>query len=487
MAYSIDAFSHLAKQILDLSGSHFNTTTIPSSEILARIPAVLPSILADTVSSRHLRAAYITHRISSIITHRIFTPFLFSIGRRFDHADGLLTNMSHHLRGKSTRKEAIWRQHTLTAAYTTTDAKTRINSAASSVIDEIVNAIKHFAKPDEEERIRYAVRRIVKLAAEAWRFARLERELIEASMPAAEDKHEDDGNGGFWMPQNFEQAAYPVNAVKSVFEAPAEGRKILLRLLPIIRREPVHEGFQLTQQEINDQGCVYSHGLALYSDAPPVFVRCQEVRSAIIVEPPVIDPVATDTSLSLHQDSATSLEECAQEFALPVVSPPPSCPPVVLPRPFNTSSINTTDPGFIQVLDVVPQRSRAETPPSPLFPAIDEIDSLNNRSQYPQTPPTRRCDIGEIESRESSGSGWEDESVQGSAVGHRVRYDGRSAGLKGLYDSSSDGRGIGKMGNVRVTKGSRGGKTRNSSLGRVFVADWSFDGTHDGGGGRDNR
>ena len=135
-----------------------------------------------------MRAAYVAHTVAKLITYRVFGPFLFSLGSRYDKADSLFSSMSNHIRAKSTRKEAIWRQQTLLAAFTSTGAKQRINTAAGTVVEEIVNAIKHFADPKEEEGIKISVKRIVKLAAETWRFARLEREMITAVMPAPEDQ-----------------------------------------------------------------------------------------------------------------------------------------------------------------------------------------------------------------------------------------------------------------------------------------------------------
>jgi hypothetical protein len=221
-----------------------------------------------------LRAAYIAHIISSIITNRVFTPFLFPIGRRFDQADRLFTNMGAFLRSKSTRKEAIWRQHTLYAAYKTTDAKDRFNTAAGSVIEEIINAISYFADPTAEDAITLAVRRIVKLAVETWRFARLEREMIEVKMPGPTEVTEEDGDAAFWVSQSTGQPSGEVGTISH----PKDVRKILLRIFPIIRREPIHDGFRLTKDEISDQGMVYSHGLALYNDAIPVLQRFEETQ-----------------------------------------------------------------------------------------------------------------------------------------------------------------------------------------------------------------
>ncbi|OCK77911.1 hypothetical protein K432DRAFT_303106, partial [Lepidopterella palustris CBS 459.81] len=272
---SLDSFSQLSKQIMDLSSTLFTHLPVtPPADILSLIPPRIPSFLGDTASSRQLRAAYVAHTISTILTFRVFTPFLFSLGRRFDKADGLFTAMSSQLREKSTRKEAVWRQHTLVAAFTSSDAKQRINSAAGSVVEEIVNAIKYFTDPNEEEALRVGVRRIVKLAAESWRFARLEREMIVAKMPAVDDTDEDGTSDGFWPAHGLESEPTPTDPAVAEFQ---ERPRLLLRLFPAIVREAIHECFQITEQEKGDTGCIYSHGLALYDNATPVLVREEEL------------------------------------------------------------------------------------------------------------------------------------------------------------------------------------------------------------------
>jgi hypothetical protein len=235
---------------------------------------------------------YITHTVAKMITYRVFGPFLFSLGRRYDKADSLFSSMSSHIRDKSTRKEAIWRQQTLLAAFTSSGAKQRINTAAGTVVDEIIVAIKNFADPKEEEGIRIAVKRIVKLAAETWRFARLEREMITATMPALQDEEHSFNGLEYWPPVRPEGTAIPSPSGNAGLSD--ESTKILLRLFPVIYREPKHENFQSADQESADVGCIYHHGLALYDDAEPVVKRSEELRHAGL--PPVANspPTAAD-------------------------------------------------------------------------------------------------------------------------------------------------------------------------------------------------
>lgn len=135
-------------------------------------------------ASRELRSAYIQHVISKTLNYRIFQPFLFTLGRRYDNADIFFQMLSMDIRRKSVRREAFWRQQTLKAAYTAPDAKHSINMTASVIVDEIVDHIKHFADPTQLDPLVMGVRKIVKLAAETWRHARIERGLIVASLPA---------------------------------------------------------------------------------------------------------------------------------------------------------------------------------------------------------------------------------------------------------------------------------------------------------------
>lgn len=188
--------------------------------------------------------------------------------------------MSHHIRDKSTRKEAIWRQQTLLAAFTSSGAKQRINTAAGTVVEEIVNAVKHFADPREEEGIKIAVKRIVKLAAETWRFARLEREMISATMPALTDAEHHFTGPEYWPSyDSYKPEGTLIGSFVGTSPTSDEQPQLLLRLFPVIWREAKHENFHVDGEK-PDEGSVYHHGLALYDDAEPVVQRMEELKSA---------------------------------------------------------------------------------------------------------------------------------------------------------------------------------------------------------------
>lgn len=185
--------------------------------------------------------------------------------------------MSNHIHDKSTRKEALWRQQTMLAAFTSSGAKQRINTAAGTVVDEIVNSIKVFTDPREEEGIRRAVRRIVKLAVETWRFARLEREMITATMPALQDEEHAFTGPEYWPA--YKPEGTPIPSLVSTSKPSNQPPKLLLRLFPVIVREPKPENFRSSEDEKPDEGYVYHHGLALYDDAEPVVNKAEELKS----------------------------------------------------------------------------------------------------------------------------------------------------------------------------------------------------------------
>lgn len=263
---SLDCFGQLSRLIVDLSKEHFAYLPIdPPKDVLAKIPAEIPPFLDNTPASRELRSAYVQHVISKKLTYRIFQPFLFTLGRRYDKADTFFQMLSLDIRRKSVRREAVWRRLTLKAAYTTSDAKQSINVVAAVIVDEIIEQIRHLADPKQLDALLTGVRKIVKLAAETWRHARVERELILALLPApaAEDV------------SNEEWEEYPSEREPSPSRRGDHGRHVILRTFPRIFREGAHEDFADDKDRSNP--CVYSPGVVLYSDSPVVLARLDEL------------------------------------------------------------------------------------------------------------------------------------------------------------------------------------------------------------------
>ncbi|KAL4872187.1 hypothetical protein BDV12DRAFT_151541 [Aspergillus spectabilis] len=261
--FFLDCFEQLQRLIVALSKEHFSYLPIdPPQEVLSKLPPELPSFLDNTPASRELRSAYVQHVVSKTLTYRIFHPFLFTLGRRYDKADILFQMLSMDIRRKSVRREAFWRQQTLKAAYTTSDAKESINVVAAVIVDEISNHLKHFADPRRMDSLLMGIRKIVKLAAETWRHARVERELILASLPSLES--------GSVPSEDWEEYGFQQEIGK-----PDHARHVVLRPFPRIIREAAHEDFVGDEEKANP--CTYSRGAVLYSDSPIILARLQEL------------------------------------------------------------------------------------------------------------------------------------------------------------------------------------------------------------------
>ncbi|CAI7652549.1 unnamed protein product [Penicillium glandicola] len=283
--FFLDCFTELSQLIHNLSKEHFGYLPIdPPKDILSKIPSELPPFLDNTPASRELRCAYIEHIISKTLTFRVFQPFLFTLGRRYDKADTFFQMLSMDIRRKSVRREAFWRQQTLKAAYTTSDAKQSINVAAAVIVDEIIDHIKHFADPKHLDSLLMGVRKIVKLAAETWRHARVERELVIASFPAP-DAESVSNEGWLEYSANKDQKPVPTNEPT---------RHVVLRTFPRITREAAHEDFASDEEKVTS--CTYSQGVVLYSDSPVIMGRLQEFAKkstdSLVTDSPPKTPLA---------------------------------------------------------------------------------------------------------------------------------------------------------------------------------------------------
>ncbi|CAG8904071.1 unnamed protein product [Penicillium egyptiacum] len=297
--FFLDCFTELSQLIHNLSKEHFGYLPIdPPKDILSKIPSELPPFLDNTPASRELRCAYIQHIISKTLTFRVFQPFLFTLGRRYDKADTFFQMLSMDIRRKSVRREAFWRQQTLKAAYTTSDAKQSINVAAAVIVDEIIDHIKHFADPKHLDSLLIGVRKIVKLAAETWRHARVERELVLASFPAP-DAESVSNEGWLEYAANKDQKNTPSNEPT---------RHVVLRTFPRITREAAHEDFASDEEKAT--GCTYSQGVVLYSDSPIIMGRLQEFAKnsadAVVTDSPPKTPLGAKAIEKLAPIDVTS-------------------------------------------------------------------------------------------------------------------------------------------------------------------------------------
>lgn len=272
LPFSLDCFSDLSRLVVELSEEYSGNLPIePKADILAKIPSDLPNFLENTPASREIRFAYIQHIIFRTLTYRIFQPFLFTLGRRYDKADTLFRLLSSDIRRKSVRREAFWRQQTLRAAYSSPDAKKSINVVAQVIVEEIVDHIRHFTDPDKFDQLVQGVRSVVKLAAETWRLARVERELVIANMPAGDGEVlTDEGWKEYHGSNDASQTPPPESS-----DSPAPKRRALLRVCPRIHREAVHEDFAM--EDADRSNCVYLPGVVLYADSPAVVARRMEI------------------------------------------------------------------------------------------------------------------------------------------------------------------------------------------------------------------
>lgn len=250
------------------------------SEKMFLIPGEIPMFMDDSAAATELRACYIQHVISGVLLVRVFQPFLFTLGRRYGGVDTFLQSLSSDIRRKSERREAAWRQTTLRAAYTVSKAKQAINVVAAVIVDEIVGEIKLFAHRSCWPAITVGVQRIVKTAAEVWRFARVERELITTFMPefGAFNNLE-----SYW-PEPEILDSHHEGAIRQMRDTSLPGQAILC-VLPHIVREAVHEDFLGDTEKLANSSCVYLQGRALYADSEIIVARQSELGTSVHVEP----------------------------------------------------------------------------------------------------------------------------------------------------------------------------------------------------------
>ncbi|MCJ1385437.1 hypothetical protein MMC17_008560 [Xylographa soralifera] len=262
--YFVKAFRQLRTEITRLATNSCSgelADDLPSY-IKDEIPASLPDFSAGSASSIRLRASYIQHLISRTLNLRIFQPFLFTLDQRQEAADPLFEDWSHSLWKKSAKREAIWRQQTLQAAYTARTAKEATNKIAGQLVAEISGEIQYFVSKDESEAVQGALKRIVKLAVETWRHARLEEGMVRASMSS--NLHSSMLGVGV-LPR-----AIPASRAQSDMKTTH-----ILTTFPFIGKI---KSEHYLESDMNGENYVYSNGLALYQDSAIVLERLAELR-----------------------------------------------------------------------------------------------------------------------------------------------------------------------------------------------------------------
>jgi hypothetical protein len=173
-----------------------------------------------------------------------------------------LQRLSAAIRAKSVRREAAWRQITLRTAYTGAQAKKAIRLVGYKIVEEILNEIKWFTDEDKWSSLAVRVQRVVKAAAELWRYAKLERELVTASMPNAAGLGRDEWDG---MSQTSSQAG-------EEFE-----HTFVLGVRTHVARDAVHRAYLAPQESSDSRPITFLRGMALYNDSEVILARRREI------------------------------------------------------------------------------------------------------------------------------------------------------------------------------------------------------------------
>ena len=84
----------------------------------------------------------------------------------------MLKEVSQSLSKKGAEKEAMWRQQISHAAYTAPNAQQCVNKTAAGIVEDILEIMDSLMHIEERSKLVAAVRNIVKVAAETWRYAR---------------------------------------------------------------------------------------------------------------------------------------------------------------------------------------------------------------------------------------------------------------------------------------------------------------------------
>ena len=345
------------------------------------IPVDLAASFSSTQASPWFIAAFIKHTISSIITQRIFQPFLFVLSGRLQSADALFLEMSRNLKSKSTRREASWRQRTLHAAYTAANAKQTINNIANGIIDEIMDAIRYFTDRAKWQRVTAAVRRIVKTAAETWRYARLESSVVIASMDGKEIANASDDRG------------------EENFSSQGKEKKVLLALFPLIRREALY-GVSEDEFKPLDGGRIYSQGRVLYADETNRFTCIGETQGG----QSGMQAVLPSQHVQASQKAQSTRSARPQSPLIPV-----ELPPVMYPE----------DSSWYDAPGVEQRRS-------------DQEHGLNSASASAQMPQSRTAPIGQEVARGSPTPSTRQSSSSTNASGQSTHAASRAASGKDL-------------------------------------------------------
>ena len=173
-----------------------------------------------------------------------------------------MQRLSVAIRAKSERREAAWRQITLRTAYTGAQAKKAIRLVGYKIVEEILNEIKWFTDEDEWSSLALRVQCVVKAAAELWRYAKLERELVTASMPNAAGLGRDE----------WDEMSQTSSQVGEEFE-----HTFVLGVRTHVARDAVHRAYLAPQESSDTRPVTFLRGMALYNDSEVILARRREI------------------------------------------------------------------------------------------------------------------------------------------------------------------------------------------------------------------
>jgi hypothetical protein len=176
-----------------------------------------------------------------------------------------LQRLSAAIRAKSERREAVWRQITLRTAYTGSQAKKAIHLVGHQIVEEILDEIKWFTDEDEWSLLDLRVQCVVKAAAELWRYAKLERELVTASMPNATGLGRDEWD--------------EVNQTSSQGGGESE-HTFVLGIRTHVARDAVHRAYLAPHESSEPRPITFLRGMALYNDSEVILTRRREMMEA---------------------------------------------------------------------------------------------------------------------------------------------------------------------------------------------------------------
>ncbi|RPA78748.1 hypothetical protein BJ508DRAFT_328922 [Ascobolus immersus RN42] len=291
-AYYEGAFEALMNAIVEISKQF---SVLPTTDPVPRyaldyLPAGLTweLIRSPNPSSQYLRQSFVQHTISRLLCQKIFNPFVFTLTKSSNRISTYLQTLSEDLRKKSTRREAVWRMYTMSAVFQTSSSKKAASIIATTVQEEIIDLLSPFLEARRLDSFKSSLGKIVKLAVETWRYARMEKEVFSARM---EQLAGDGPDSWLEHPYSSLGGLHPTVSSSSQYYQSGQGT-IFLPLLPLISREGTVPSAANPDAALDD-GHVFTPGFCLYTTSAPLVLRKQE----LLTEPKSLTPRSSYRSM----------------------------------------------------------------------------------------------------------------------------------------------------------------------------------------------